>query len=386
MEPQIVFSPTDFVAILNQTLEYAYPSVVIEGELANFRVSRNRWVYFDLKDETASVKFFGTVYQLPGPLEDGLVVRAAGSPRLHPLYGFSINLASIQPVGEGSIKKAAELLRAKLEAEGLFALERKRLLPRVPEKIGLVTSAASAAAADFIKILNERWGGVEISLVDVQVQGEQAPSQLVAALKTLNRSSDLPEVIVMTRGGGSPEDLAAFSDERVVRAVAASRVPTLVAVGHEIDVSLAELAADVRASTPTNAAQVLVPDRQAELAGLASYRTGLARLITNLHDAESVRLRGFRTSLDNLIGNMLAAERERITASKRLLALLDPKAALKRGYALVTRAGQHIGSVGQVAVGDSLEVQLADGTITSEATGIKRIKPRWQKPRNHIGN
>src|SRR6266404_1706708 len=137
----LVLAPADFVALLNQTLEFAYPSVIIEGELSNFRVSKNRWLYFDLQDELASVKFFGTVYNLPGPLEDGLKIRVVGSPRLHPRFGFSINVVSISAVGEGSI----------------------------------ITAGNSAAYADFIKILGERWGGVEIQLADVYVQGVQAP-------------------------------------------------------------------------------------------------------------------------------------------------------------------------------------------------------------------
>src|SRR6266404_7913403 len=139
----IILSPSDFVSLLNQTLEVAYPSVVIEGELANFRISKNKWLYFDLQDEQASVKFFGTVYNLPGPLEDGLKIQVVGYPRLHPRFGFSINVQSLAPVGEGSIKKAADLLRAKLEAEGLFDPDRKRLLPALPQTIGLITAASS---------------------------------------------------------------------------------------------------------------------------------------------------------------------------------------------------------------------------------------------------
>ena len=143
--PEIIYSPTDFVAVINQTLEYAYPRVTIEGELANFRVSKNRWVYFDLKDENANVSFFGTIYQLPGPLEDGLMVRAIGLPRLHPRFGFSVTLESLVPVGEGALKKASDLLHKKLEKEGLFAPERKRSLPLTPQRIGLITAAKSAA-------------------------------------------------------------------------------------------------------------------------------------------------------------------------------------------------------------------------------------------------
>src|SRR5881227_1133905 len=143
--PEVELSVGEFVALLNQTLEYAYPSVVIVGELANLRISKNRWVYFDLKDDLASVKFFGTVYQLPGPLEDGMLLRVRGQPRLHQLYGFSVNVLSMQPTGEGTIKRAAQLLQAKLTTEGLFDESRKRPLPYPPAHIGLVTSKQSAA-------------------------------------------------------------------------------------------------------------------------------------------------------------------------------------------------------------------------------------------------
>ena len=139
---------SDFVAIVNQTLEMAIGSVAVVGELANFRVSKNRWVYFDLKDERSSIRCFGTVYMLPGPLEDGMMLEVRGTPRLHDQFGFSFNVQSIRPVGEGSLRKAAELLMAKLQEEGLFSDERKRSLPYPPQRIGLVTSAESAAYAD----------------------------------------------------------------------------------------------------------------------------------------------------------------------------------------------------------------------------------------------
>jgi len=363
----VILTPSDFVVLLNQTLEFAYPAVSIEGELSNFRISKNRWVYFDLKDEQASVPFFGTVYMLPGPLQDGLMVRAVGSPRLHARFGFTLNLQSLVPVGEGALKKAAELLRAKLTAEGLFAPERKRFLPPIPERVGLVTAANSAAYADFVKILNERWSGVEVLLSDVYVQGDQAPGQIVEAIEMLNRLSNLPEVIVITRGGGSAEDLAAFNDERVVRAVAASRVPTLVAVGHEVDFSLAELAADVRASTPSNAAQLLVPDRAAELAHLDAKRQTLKRDLASAYDGAVMELVNRRDALVSQITNVLNAQSQQLQSLRRLIKLFDPQAALKRGYAIIRKGSKIVSSVDQVKIGDHLNLQVQDGTISAKA-------------------
>lgn len=362
MAEQPIFGVSDFVAYLNQTLELAYPYVTIEGELSNFRVSKNRWVYFDLKDNESSVRFFGTVYNLPGPLEDGMVVRVSGSPRLHPQYGFSVNFTAIQPVGEGTIRKAADLLAAKLAAEGIFDPERKRPLPYPPARIALITAGGSAAYADFMKILNARWRGVEVEHYDVLVQGEQSPAQLIAAITAVNAQAELPDVIVMTRGGGSAEDLAAFSHEQVTRAVAMSRVPTLVAIGHEVDVSLAELAADQRASTPSNAAELLTPDRHVVLALLKEERSELNQALLDivgdkkewLHQQHMELNRGLRASFQDA--------QFRLQARKQLLEAYDPTAALRRGYALVRKGEELVKSVGQVQVGDSVRLTLSDGT------------------------
>jgi exodeoxyribonuclease VII large subunit len=367
----LVFTPTDFVATLNQTLEFAYPSVIIEGEISNFKVAKNRWVYFDLKDEESSVRFFGTVYSLPGPLEDGMTVRVSGSPRLHQRFGFSINFVAILPVGEGALKKAADLLFKKLSAEGLFSEERKRYLPRIPAKIGLITAADSAAAADFIKILNERWSGTEILMADVYVQGEQAPLQIVEAVEHLNQLKSVPEVIVITRGGGSADDLAAFSDERVVRAVAGSRIPTLVAIGHEVDLSLAELAADQRASTPSNAAQILVPDKNRELEGLNNIKSSMEQnlesviksLLNDLHNQQSLLKRN--------ISDVFFKQYEQIKSQRRLVKIFDPTAVLARGYAILTLGDKFVKSTRQVKVNDILRVKLVDGTIGAKVETVK---------------
>lgn len=370
MADDLVLSVSDFVAVFNQTVEYAYPHVTIVGELANLRVSKNRWVYFDLKDESSSVKFFGTVYQLPGPLEDGLMVQVSGSPRLHPLYGFSVTIQSIQPVGEGSLKRAAALLEAKLRAEGLFDDSRKRPLPYPPRRIGLVASGESAAYHDFVKILNARWGGVEIELADVQVQGEASPGQLVAALEHFNTHEKPVDVIVMTRGGGSAEDLAAFSTEQVSRAVAASRVPTLVAIGHEVDVSLAELAADVRASTPSNAAELLTPDKQHELQRLGTIQKNLVDLVRQSHEARVARQEEIQVALNQAIVTILENRKMELGRQRQLLEALSPSAALRRGYAIVTSGGKTVRSVKRLKPGDEIAVRFHDGKADATISSI----------------
>jgi len=361
---------SQFVALLNQTLEYAYPGVIITGELANFRVSKNRWIYFDLKDETATVKFFGTVYQLPGPLEDGMLLRVRGQPRLHPQYGFSVTVQSIQPTGEGAIRRAAELLQAKLTAEGLFEAARKRMLPYPPATIGLITSGQSAAYADFIKVLEARWRGMSIELIDVQVQGEAAPEQIVQAVEQFNARAEPPEVLVLIRGGGSAEDLAAYSTEAVTRAVAGSRVPTLVAIGHEIDLSLAELAADCRASTPSNAAELLVPDRADSLRQLQSSAQELHRLSSFRLVVAQTELTAVSQTMDLRWQTLVTQAIQQLQARSQLLMALNPEAILKRGYAIV-RGGDHVvRSVRQLDGGAIVRVRLSDGSF--EAT-VKRL-------------
>jgi len=367
---EITFTVSEFVAVLNQTLEYAYPSVTVTGELANFRVSKNKWVYFDLKDDECSVKFFGTVYQLPGPLEDGMMMIVTGMPRLHPLYGFSVNVITMRPVGEGSIKKAAELLEAKLRAEGLFDPDRKRPLPYPPNHIGLITSAESAAYRDFIKVLGARWGGMQISLIDVQVQGEAAPAQIVEAIEQFNAMGEPPDVLVITRGGGSADDLQAFSTEQVTRAVAASRIPTLVAIGHEVDVSLAELAADKRASTPSNAAELLVPDRHAVLHGLREQRQQLERDARSVIEDAKSRLELQIKNLHESVERAVWTAQQHLESRVRLLAAYDPNAALQRGYALVRMNGSLVHSGRQLKQGDELHISLSDARVTADVKEV----------------
>lgn len=367
----VVLSVSDFVSLVNQTFEYAYPLVTIAGELANFRISKNRWVYFDLKDETASVRFFGTVYMLPGPLEDGMLLEVHGSPRLHPLFGFSVNVQSMRPVGEGSIKKAANLLEAKLRKEGLFDESRKRLLPYPPQTIGLITSKESAAYADFSKILNHRWRGVDVQLIDVQVQGEAAVQQIVRAVTTFNQAADQPDVLVVIRGGGSADDLQAFSTEQVTRAVAASRIPTLVAIGHEIDISLAELAADQRASTPSNAAELLVPDRRDVIRRLTEQKDQLARTLSDRATADLNYLSQTRIQLVRDVERRVQDQVLYTQQRKQLLEALSPEAALKRGYAIIRNLeGNVLKSGKSISVGDEVRLQLTDARLSAEVREV----------------
>ncbi len=355
-------SVSEFVAIFNQSLDMMFPAVAITGEIANFRVSKGKWVYFDLKDESSSVKFFGSVYALPGPLENGITVEVLGRPHLHNLYGFSVNYSSIRAVGEGSIRKAQELLLKKLEGEGLFALERKRSLPYPPQRIGLITSAESAAIADFKKIIAVRWPALKIELIDTLVQGAQAPAAIVKAIQTFNMESDPPEMLVIVRGGGSADDLAAFSEESVVRAVAASRLPTLVAIGHESDTSLAELAADRRASTPSNAAELLVPDMMSERLHIEQRTKTLADLLIQHFIAAQDYAQVYRETIESYVKVLFERTQSDLQNERVLLRALDPLLPLQQGYVLVRNdKGVHVKRAAQMKQNGVFTIEFTDG-------------------------
>ena len=372
MSPELVFSVGEFVAYVNQTLEAAYSFVSIEGEVSNFRVSRGKWVYFDLKDEDALVRCFMTTYSLRGPLEDGMMVRVTGTPRLHPLYNFTFTVQSVVAVGEGALRRQADLLRAKLEAEGLFDADRKRILPAVPRHIALLASGQSAAYADFIKIARSRWGGVLIDHFDVQVQGDAAADQLAGAIAAVNALPTLPEVLVLARGGGSAEDLAVFNDERVVRAVASSRVPTLVAIGHEIDTLLAELAADVRASTPSNAAELLLPDKNEEERQVRALRREIDKSLSTFIVQKRQQLALYQELLQHRLSAVFQSTSEYIRTQRRLLGALDPHRPLEQGYALVHGANGLLRRAADAKIGVMIEVEFVDGVLVSEVQATKR--------------
>jgi len=339
----IRLSVSDFIAVTNQTLEFAYPSVEVEGEVASYKVNQGKFVFFDIKDAGGSVGCFMTVWQQRVPIEDGMKVIVVATPKLTQWGKFSLTVRAVRPSGEGALKKSFELLKLKLETEGMFATNRKRALPGVPSHIGLISSTQSAGYADFIKILNDRWGGLHVDVAHVQVQGDAAPDQMIRAIEYFNTRDELPEVLVIIRGGGSADDLSAFNDERLVRAIAASRIPTLVGVGHEIDVSLADMAADVRAATPSNAAQLLVPDKQ-EVIRAVRYRVSSAA--TRMSQAVDGMRERARVSLSRVF-DKINEQHQRLTdcytSLCQVLAQLNPDVVLARGYALL-RGNQEVGS------------------------------------------
>lgn len=360
---KLLLSVSDFIAVTNQTLEYAYPTVEVEGEVASFKVNQGKFVFFDIKDAGASIGCFMTVWQLRVPIEDGMKVIVTATPKLTQWGKFSLTVRAVRPSGEGALKKSFEILRAKLQDEGLFNQDRKRSLPALPAHIGVISSTQAAGYADFMKIVDDRWGGLKIDVAHVQVQGTAAPDQIIRAINYFNSRDELPEVIVIIRGGGSADDLSAFNDEQLVRTIAASRIPTIVGVGHEIDESLADLAADVRASTPSNAAQIIVPDR-GEI--IRSVRYQVRSLLPRVEQAIDQQSDTVRTILQNALINVTDAvdkEIEQVMGMRRVLTQLDPRTVLARGYGLI-RGLQKVGSV--------IEIETDMSIMKAEVKDVQR--------------
>lgn len=358
----VLLSVSDFIALTNQTLEMAYPSLNIEGEVASFKVNQGKYVFFDLKDEQGSVGCFMTVWQLRQPIEDGMKVVITASPKLTNWGKFSLTVRDIRPSGQGAIKKSFELLKQKLELEGLFAIERKRQLPRTPKHIGVISSTEAAGYVDFIKIVNERWGGLEIEVAHVQVQGAPAADQIIRAIRYFNGLEQLPEVLVIIRGGGSADDLAVFNDEPLARAIAESRIPTLTGIGHEVDESLADLVADKRAATPSNAAQVLVPDRNEIIRAVQQQTVTIRQRLAMVIDRYTHQVKDNLSDAFDRIEDRLEQTYERLVTLKLMAAQVNPQRVLQQGYALLR---------GDRAVGGILEVETYDQIINAEVKNVR---------------
>lgn len=360
---EVIYSVSDFIATSNDIFEKSFPSVLIEGEISSFKVNQNKFVFFDLKDEESVLGCFMTVWQLRFPLEDGMKVIAQVKPKLTNWGKFSLTVEKITPKGEGSLKKSLEILKEKLTREGLFDESRKRRIPQDLQKVAVISSTQAAGYADFIKIINERWGGLKIIVAHTQVQGMAASDQIIRAIDFLNSQSELPDVIAIIRGGGSADDLAVFNDEKLVRAVANSRVPIITGIGHEIDQSLCDLAADFAASTPSNVAQILTPNKFDEMRFLRSkiLRTNdlLLSKIAELKKANREKNQEIR---NRILQNILDQKRE-IQAKKRILESYNPQNILTKGYALIS---------GEIATGKEITIKTIDKTITAEVKNVNQ--------------
>ncbi|MFA7653684.1 MAG: exodeoxyribonuclease VII large subunit [Candidatus Magasanikbacteria bacterium] len=386
-----VLSVSEFISQINDIIAGEF---VVEGEISGYKVSQGKWVFFDLKDDRSVLNCFAVLYQIGQPLEDGMKVRVVGYPKIYDKSGrFSLTVQKVEMVGEGSLKKAYLLLKKKLEEEGLFASARKRNLPELPACIGVIASRDSAAFGDFKRIINNRWSGLTIELFNVAVQGEQAVGEIIAAFDYFNNTADKPEVLVLTRGGGSLEDLGAFNNEQVVRAVYGSKIPVVCGVGHERDESLCDFAADVRASTPSNAAEIVAPDKkdfinQLEFSmdnalgnlehTLTKMRHGIDQGFFAIISRLEAPLNGCRRLIDSFVGLVgdlgakIERQREFVLGAERLFNNINPKRVLQRGYSITRdKLGRIIRSATQVDAGDKIMVELSEGSVGAEVVGNK---------------
>lgn len=414
-----VMSVSAFIQQINAII--GEQTVQIEGEVSAFQMSsfaNNQWVFFDLKDEQkeAKIRCFTTVTNLRksriSPV-DGMRIIITGKSRLSPKSGiFSVMVETLAVSGEGELAKAFELLRQKLEAEGLFSEARKRAIPEMPKSIGIITSQDAAAYKDFMKVLGARMGGLNLYFHHAQVQGERAVDSIIEAIENLNTYPEV-EIIVLTRGGGAMDDLHAFNDESVARAIYTSIKPIISAIGHERDITIADFVADMRASTPSNAAELLTPHRdelkisveQKErlLQASIQYRVQIleSKIDRNLqsldryirHITEKIRFTIHRLdnlifqqsqqinqyqhqvqimshSLEILISNSLSQAQNRLDLLQSKLSAFDPQAILQKGYSITKLYGKIIKDSTYLKDGDILTTQFHNGEINS--TVIKK--------------
>jgi len=364
----------------------------VQGEISNLSRPASGHVYFTLKDPYSALKcvvWKMTAMRLPLTLQSGMAIEAHGSIGIYERDGqYQLYVDAVRLTGEGALYQEFLRLKARMEAEGLFAAERKKTIPERPAKIGIATSASGAALQDILNTLRRRYPLAEVVLAPCAVQGDDAPLQIVRSIAALNLEPGV-EVILVARGGGSLEDLWAFNDERVVRAIADSAIPVITGIGHETDFTLSDFAADLRAPTPTAAAEIAVPnaaDLREQVGGLAGRLTyalqqtagELRGMLTERMSRLEIlspawRVRSDRQMLDELAGRLDQAESHRIQlmrsevrSASRHLASLNPYAVIQRGYAIVTgAAGEIVRSVDQVQTDDVLDIQVSDGMILS---------------------
>ena len=353
------------------------PAVWVEGEVTELR--RNEaWatVFVTLKDPTTGATLNVTIPRrtfdrLELALEEGEAVHVSGRAEFYELKGeLGLRATTIERIGIGGHLLALERLKRKLAAEGLFAPGRKRPLPRLPRAIGILTGADAAARGDLIATIGARFPAAKVVICEARVQGKTAPTAIVAALSALAAHPEV-DVVVLARGGGSFEDLLPFSDEAVVRAVAALSVPVVSAVGHEQDTPLCDLAADARAATPTAAGGLVVPELTELSTALESSRRRLGLTVRNLLERDAARLDRLGARLRAAPRLLLERRRSGLDHAGARLSALSPLATLERGYAIVRAGAVALRDTSSTSPGDRLEIELASGALGARVEDVR---------------
>lgn len=342
--------------------------LIVEGEVAQFGVSRGTYVFFDLKDENEEARAgcFMMAFQLTVPLENGMRVQVVAKPGIYTKSGsFRLTVRKVLPLGEGSLKRAFELLKAKLEQEGLFAPGRKRALPRYPARVGVIASTESAGYGDFKRIVSARLPGLALTVTHVAVQGKDAEQEICSAFDYLNSYYDL-DCIVLIRGGGSLEDLHAFNSEPVARAIVRSKAPVIVGVGHERDVTIADFCADVRASTPSNAAQLLVPMKEEVVRHVESLLSKGHHRVSSYIQLHKEKVVAKASAIHQKAIHAIQLQEQTVKTKLETITALSPHRTLERGYSITTtKDGKLVRSRHDVAANTEIVTILSDGQITS---------------------
>ena len=361
-----IFSISELTKQIRSLLETSYAEVWVAGEISNFKAHTNGHFYFTLKDDKAqinAVMFRGSNSRLAFRPEDGMKVVCHGRLTVYEARGqYQIVVDHIEPKGIGALQMAFEQLKKKLGKEGLFEAARKRPLPFLPKKIGVVTSPTGAAIRDILNILRRRHPGVAVLLVPVKVQGDGAKEEIAEAIGLLNAREDI-DVMIVGRGGGSIEDLWAFNEEIVARAIFSSKIPVISAVGHEIDFTIADFTADVRAPTPSAAAELVVPRKQDLEASLQNMRERLMQAVSKDFPQWMMRVDQLTERLGRGLQVGLGKREETM---KRLMSNLDhlsPLHILGKGYSLVQKAGSAMPVKKATALnkGDDLQITFSEG-------------------------
>ena len=376
-------------------------SVAVRGEISNYKVYPSGHHYFTLKDEVASLKcvmFRGNAVRLRFRPDNGMQILAMGKVSVYPRDGaYQLYCTGLIPDGIGDLYAEFERLKTKLAAQGLFDPSHKKMLPKYPETIALITSAAGAAVHDMLRILNKRYPLCTVRLLPVRVQGAEAPDEIAAAIAYANHHK-LADLLIVGRGGGSIEDLWAFNDEKVAWAVYQSEIPVISAVGHEPDVTICDLVADLRAATPSNGAELAVPDGEGLRQQLDTAYLSMSTLLQRKLDAAGQRLRILtespvlsgpqvyfeqrKTRLALLENRLFSAQnqiansyRQRFVSQTAKLDALSPLKVLSRGYAITkTESGSVVRSVKQVTTAEPIEIVLNDGQLSATVTHVKEHK------------
>jgi exodeoxyribonuclease VII large subunit len=356
-------------------LQGAFPRLWVSGEVSDFKRHRNGHWYFCLKDVESSIRcvvWSRDQFRISAPPDEGMQVMALGQLTVYPARGeMQLVITAMETEGDGLSRKALELILARLEKDGLLAAERKRPLPRYPRRIAVVTSPDGAAIRDIVAVARRRSPGVEIVVVPAAVQGVNAPDELCAALELLARWNDC-DCAIIGRGGGAREDLSAFNYESVVRAVAALPMPVISAVGHEIDITLCDLVADVRAATPSAAAEAAVPMHEDMIADVVALRGALVHATRRRLDGARARIDGLQRQVAANASRAVERKRARIQTAGGRLHALSPLATLARGFGVARgEDGAARSRASQFVVGDRFDLQLRDGVVGAQVERVR---------------